>query len=255
MRLEVLETPDALAERGADLLAELLRDALAARGRATLAVSGGQTPGATLAALARRDVDWEHVHVLQVDERIAPDGHPERNLGLLRRSFLGQLAGPTPSLHAMPVTAGDAEVAAARYAGLLVALAGAPPVLDVVQLGLGSDGHTASLVPDDPVLDVEDREVAVTQPYQGRRRLTCTFPLLARARQRVWLVSGAAKASAVARVQAGDRRLPAARLPQRDSHWLLDRAAATALDRSAVPASTTALPDPTTAATREEQRP
>ena len=235
MRLEVLDTPDALAERGADVLAGALRDAIAGRGRATLAVSGGRTPGAMLAALARREVAWELVHVLQVDERIAPDGHPERNLLLLRRSLLDRLAGPAPVLHAMPVTAADPDDAAARYADLLVALVGAPPVLDVVQLGMGPDGHTASLVPEDPVLDVTDREVAVTQAYQGRRRLTCTFPLLARARQRVWLVSGADKAPALARVHAGDRSLPAARLPLQDSHWLLDRAAAAELDRPRAP--------------------
>ena len=235
MTLEVLETPEELAAHAADILAELLREAVAARGRATLAVSGGRTPGAMLAALARRDVAWQHVHVLQVDERIAPDGHPERNLVLLRRSLLGQLAGPTPTLHAMPVTAADPEVAAARYAGLLVALAGTPPVLDVVQLGMGADGHTASLVPDDPVLDVTDREVAVTGPYQGRRRLTCTFPLLARARHRVWLVSGADKASALARVHADDHTLPAARLPPRNARWLVDRTAAAELVRPPAP--------------------
>lgn len=233
MSVEVLETPEGLAERAADVLADALREAVAARGRATLAVSGGRTPGAMLTALARRDVAWQHVHVLQVDERIAPDGHPERNLVLLRRSLLGHLAGPTPMLHPMPVTATDPEAAAARYAGLLVALAGTPPVLDVVQLGMGADGHTASLVPDDPVLEVADREVAVTGPYQGRRRLTCTFPLLARARQRVWLVSGADKASALARVHAGDHTLPAARLPPRDARWLVDREAAAELDHPA----------------------
>ena len=235
MTLEVLATPDALAERGADVLAEALRDAIAVRGRATLAVSGGRTPGAMLAVLARREMAWEHVHVLQVDERIAPDGHPERNLVLLRRSLLGQLRGPAPMLHAMPVTAADLEAAAARYAGLLVALAGAPPAIDVVQLGMGADGHTASLVPGDPVLDVTDREVAVTAPYQGRRRLTCTLPLLSRARRRVWLVTGADKAPTLARVHAGDRSLPAARLPQRDSRWLVDHAAAAELDRPPAP--------------------
>lgn len=235
MTLEVLETPELLAERGADVLADALRDAIEARGRATMAVSGGRTPGATLAALARRELDWEHVHVLQVDERIAPDGHPERNLGLLRHSLLGQLGGPAPTIHAMPVTAASAEDAAAHYAGLLVALAGAPPVLDVVQLGMGVDGHTASLVPGDPVLDVDDRDVAVTAPYQGRRRLTCTFALLARARQRLWLVTGAGKGDALARVLAGDLALPAARLPRRSSLWLVDRAAAAELDRSAHP--------------------
>ena len=250
MRLEVLETPAALAERGAQVLAETLRTAVEHRGRATIAVSGGSTPGAMLAALARRPVPWEHVHVLQVDERFAPDGHPDRNLGLLHERFLGALPGTTPTLHAMPVAAGDPDTAATRYAALLAELAGDPPVLDVVQLGMGSDGHTASLVPGDPVLDVDDRDVAVTGPYQGRRRLTCTFPLLARARQRVWLVSGAAKADALARVLAGDPALPAARVPRSASAWLVDRAAAAALDPN--PPDPTDL-DPIDDPTHEEE--
>lgn len=222
----MLETAEALAERGADVLAGALRAAVRERGQATLAVSGGTTPGATLAALARREVAWAHVHVLQVDERIAPDGDADRNLSLLRARLLAGLPEPGPTLHAMPVTAADPWEAAAAYAERLVVLAGDPPVLDVVQLGLGADGHTASLVPGDPVLDVVDRDVAVTGTYQGRRRLTATFPLLSRARQRVWLVAGADKAAALAGVQAGDRALPAARLPRHDARWLVDRAAA-----------------------------
>lgn len=242
MTLEVLRSPDALAERGAEVLAHLVRSAVAERGRATVALSGGSTPGAMLAALARRPVPWEQVHVVQVDERFAPDGHPDRNLTLLCERFLAALPGATPTLHPMPVTAADPDRAAARYAAELVELAGDPPVLDIVQLGMGSDGHTASLVPGDPVLEVGGSEVAVTGPYQGRRRLTCTFPLLARARRRVWLVGGATKADALARVLAGDRTLPAARVSRRASVWLVDRAAAAELDLTDDP-------------TLEEQRP
>lgn len=230
MRLETLDDADQLAERAADVLAEALRSAVRERGHATVAVSGGRTPGAMLAALARREVAWARVHLLQVDERIAPDGHAERNLTLLRDRLLDRLPAPGPTLHAMPVTAADPEEAAEAYARGLAALAGDPPVLDVVQLGLGADGHTASLVPGDPVLDVVDRDVAVTGPYEGRRRLTLTFPLLSRARQRVWLVAGADKSAALARVRAGDRALPATRLPRADSRWLVDRAAAGGLD-------------------------
>lgn len=230
MRLEILDDADELAERAADVLAEALRSAVRERGHATVAVSGGRTPGAMLAALARREVAWARVHLLQVDERIAPDGHAERNLTLLRDRLLDRLPGAGPTLHAMPVTAADPEEAAEAYARGLAVLAGDPPVLDVVQLGLGADGHTASLVPGDPVLDVADRDVAVTGAYEGRRRLTLTFPLLWRARQRVWLVAGADKAAALARVRAGDRALPATRLPRDDSRWLVDRAAAGGLD-------------------------
>lgn len=230
VHLEVLDGADGLAARGADLLARLVRRAVDARGRAIVALSGGSTPGAMLTALAQRPVPWERVHLVQVDERLAPDGHPDRNLELLRERLLTALPGPGPRVHPAPVTLHDPDAAAARYADELAELAGSPPVLDVVQLGLGADGHTASLVPDDPVLEVVDREVAVTGRYAGWPRLTCTFPLLERARQRVWLVSGAAKADVLARVLAGDERLPAARLSRRASRWLVDRAAAADLD-------------------------
>lgn len=232
LTLEVLERPATLGESGAQVLAAAPRAGVEHRGHATLAVSGGSTPGAMLAALARHPMPWEQVHIVQVDERIAPDGHPDRNLALLHERFLAALIGTAPTIHAMPVTTADPDTAARRYAALLVELAGDPPVLDVVQLGMGSDGHTASLVPDDPILDVGDRDVAVTGPYHDRRRLTCTFPLLSRARQRVWLISGAAKADALARVLAGDRSLPAARVPRRAFRWLVDRAAAAEFDRA-----------------------
>lgn len=231
MTLEVLATPEALAERGAEVLAQALSAAAAQRGRAVVGVSGGSTPGAMLAALARRPVPWERVHVVQVDERVAPDGHPDRNLELLRERFLSALPGTAPTLHPLPVTTGDPDTVADRYTAELVELAGEPPVLDLVQLGLGSDGHTASLLPADPVLEVHDRDVAVTGPYQGRRRLTCTFPLLDRARRRVWLVAGASKADALARVLAGDTSLPATHVTRWASTWLVDRAAAARLDR------------------------
>lgn len=229
MSLEVLDSPAQLADRAAQVIARSLQAAVDERGRATLAVSGGSTPGRMLTALARRDLPWERIEVFQVDERIAAPEHPDRNLGLLRSCLLVQLPGPGPRVHPLPVELADPDVAATRAAVLLAERAGDPPVLDVVQLGLGADGHTASLVPGDPALAVTDRDIAVTGPYQGRRRLTATFPLLARARQRVWLVSGGTKAGALARVLAGDRSLPAARVPTDHTCWLVDRDAAARL--------------------------
>lgn len=228
--LEILTTPETLAERAAEVLAAALSSAVEARGQATLAVSGGSTPGAMLAALAQRPVPWAQVHVLQVDERVTPDGHPDRNLTQLQERLVAAVPGIGPRLHAMPVLGDDLTRAARRYAEVLVDLAGDPPVLDVIQLGMGADGHTASLVTGDPVLDITDHDVAPTGVYQGRRRLTCTFPVLARARQRIWLVSGAAKADALARVLADDTALPASRLPKHASLWLVDTTAAAHLD-------------------------
>jgi polyphosphate glucokinase len=165
-------------------------------------VSGGSTPGPMFAALGGR-LPWEKVTIYQVDERVAPDGHPDRNLTLLERSLPG---GGVVDVRPMPVTADDLEEAAARYASEL------PERLDLVHLGLGPDGHTASLVPGDPVLEVRDRDVALTGEYQGRRRMTLTYPALDRARRILWLVPGDDKADALARLRAGDESIPAGRV-------------------------------------------
>src|SRR5258705_7493126 len=109
----------------------------------------------------------------------------------------------------MPVEAPDLEAAASRYAETLWAIAGSPPVFDLVHLGLGADGHTASLVPGDPVLDVTDADVAVTRPYQGRRRMTLTFPIINRSRRVLWLVTGREKAGALVRLRNRDPSIPA----------------------------------------------
>lgn len=174
-----------------------------------------------LRALAREDVPWARVHLLQVDERVAPDGDPDRNLTALRESFTAPAR-----LHPMPVEFDDLDAAAARYDDTLTSVAGSPPVLDLVHLGLGGDGHTASLVPGDPVLDVGDRDVAVTGPYQGRRRMTLTYPALDRARQVLWLVTGGDKAAMLARLCDGDRTIPAGRVGASQAVVFADRGAA-----------------------------
>ena len=147
-----------------------------------MALSGGHTPWLMLRALAAEEVPWEAVEVLQVDERVAPAGHVDRNLTPLREGLLGPTPLRAEQIHAMPVEAPDLEAAAAAYAETLQRLAGTPPILDFVHLGLGADGHTASLVPGDPVLEVTAADVAVTGVYQGRRRMTLTYPMIDRAR-------------------------------------------------------------------------
>lgn len=246
MTIEVVDATTDLAHRGADVIAVWLRAAVADRGVATLAVSGGRTPGDLLAELATRDVPWAHLHLIQVDERLAPDGHGDRNLELLRRRFLDHRPLPDDHVHLLPVDDPDPLAAAARFSARLAAVAGS--VIDVVQLGLGADGHTASLVPGDPAVEVTDRDVALTDVYQGRRRLTLTLPVLARARRRLWVIGGHEKAWALARVLAGDRSLPAARVPGDDSVWLVDRDAAAELPAHLMPGPTQ---DPATGPTRD----
>jgi 6-phosphogluconolactonase len=226
VKLEVLADARAVALRGAERVAAACRTAVAARGRCAIAVSGGRTPWAMLRALSGEDVPWGVVEIFQVDERIAPDGDSERNLTQLRAS-LPQEARLVP----MPVEASDLESAAGDYERALARAVGAPPVLDLVHLGLGSDGHTASLVPGDPALGVVDRDVAVTGPYQGTRRMTLTYPALERAREVLWLVTGADKATALPRLYAGDRAIPAGRVRSDRAFALVDRAAAALLER------------------------
>jgi 6-phosphogluconolactonase len=225
---EVLEDDGAVARRGAAIVATDAREAVAARGRFLLAVSGGRTPWRMLAALAGEDVPWSAVHLFQVDERVAPAGDPDRNLTHIRDSLLGRVALPAGNLHAMPVEgdAKDLPAAAARYGRELESLAGAPAVLDLAHLGLGPDGHTASLVPGDPVLAVTDRAVALAGPYQGHRRMTLTYPVLDGARRILWLATGAEKRPMLARLRAGDRSIPAGRVASERALLLTDRAAA-----------------------------
>jgi 6-phosphogluconolactonase len=212
MKMEMLADADAAAQAAAEFIAAEARAAVAARGRFVMAVSGGRTPWIMLKALAGEDVPWPAIYVAQVDERVAPAGHPDRNLTHLRESLLEHAPVKPEQVLAMPVESSDLQAAAASYAESLRAIAAAPPVLDLVHLGLGPDGHTASLVPGDPVLDVTDRDAALTGLYQGRRRMTLTYPILNRARRVLWLVTGGDKAEMLNRLLAGDQSIPAGRV-------------------------------------------
>lgn len=229
MKLKVLDDADAVARSAAAFIAAKARQAVAARGRFNLAVSGGRTPREMLRVLAGEKMPWENVHVVQVDERVAPAGHADRNFTHLRASLFAQALLRPGHVHAMPVGAPDLEAAAERYARKLQKIAGSPPVLDLVHLGLGPDGHTASLVSGDPVLEMTDADVAMTAVYQGRRRMTLTYPILNRSRQVLWVVTGSEKAAMLARLRAGDRSIPAGRVRQDRALVIADRAAASEL--------------------------
>jgi 6-phosphogluconolactonase len=226
MKVETFPDADAVAAAAARLIAAEARAAVAARGRFCFAVSGGHTPWQMLGALAGEDVPWAAVHLFQVDERVAPAGDPDRNLTHMRESLLSKVSLPAGQLHAMPVEEKDLDAAAARYAQDLESVAGRPPVLDLVHLGLGPDGHTASLVPGDRALEVSSADVSLAGPYQGRRRMTLTYPVLDRARKILWVLTGAEKVPMLKRLEAGDRTIPAGRVRADRAVILADAAAA-----------------------------
>jgi 6-phosphogluconolactonase len=226
MKIEVYSDADAVALEAAKLIAKAAQEAVATRGKFVMAVSGGKTPWIMLRDLAQQEVPWSGVHVVQVDERIAPDGDPDRNLTHLRESLLEHSPLRPEQIQAMPVESEDVEAACAQYALTLKTIAGSPPVLDLVHLGLGPDGHTASLVPRDSVLEVKDADVALTGIYQNRRRMTLTYPIINRSRRVLWLVTGSEKTGMLARLQTGDVSIPAGRVRRNHAVVLADRAAA-----------------------------
>ncbi|HEY1757074.1 MAG TPA: 6-phosphogluconolactonase [Bryobacteraceae bacterium] len=226
MELEVFDDAESVARHAAMAIAADARAAVDARGRFTFAVSGGHTPWIMLRALASQNVPWAGVHIFQVDERIAPEGDPDRNLTHLRESLLQYAPLPPEQIHAMPVESADLEAAASEYSASLSSVAGSPAVLDLVHLGLGPDGHTASLVPGDPVLNVTKADVALTGIYQGRRRMTLTYPALNRARRILWVVTGAEKVGMLQRLIDGDVSIPSGRVRREQAAVMADRAAA-----------------------------
>jgi 6-phosphogluconolactonase len=226
MKLEVFGDDEAAASAAAGMIAVEARAAAAARSRFVMAVSGGRTPWIMLRALAGEDVPWDSVRIVQVDERVAPDGDPDRNLTHLRDSLLNHTPISPEHIHAMPVESPDLEVAAAQYASTLSEIAGSPPTLDLVHLGLGPDGHTASLIPGDPVTGVTDADVALTGVYQGHRRMTLTYPAINRARRILWLATGKEKVAMLARLLQGDPSIPAGRVSREQAVIVVDRAAA-----------------------------
>ena len=226
METKILADISAVAKAAAQIIASEARAAVLARGKFIMAVSGGKTPWLMLRALSDEEVPWAHIHVFQVDERIAPAGDPDRNLTHLRESLLSHAPLSPEQIYAMPVEEKDLAAAARLYSSTLEAITGFPAVLDLAHLGLGADGHTASLVPNDPVLNVTDADVALTGIYQKRRRMTLTYPLLNRSRQILWVATGAEKIEMLARLRAGDTSIPAGRIRRENALVLADRASA-----------------------------
>ena len=226
LRVEVERDAEAAARRGAVEIAQAARTAVDANGSFAIAVSGGTTPWAMFRALSDHDVPWDAVGIWQVDERIAPRGHDDRGLTHLDASLPDDARS---RIVAMPVDGLDpsddvaCEAAASAYSATL------PDAFDVIHLGLGDDGHTASLAPGDPVLEVRDRDVAITGVYRGRRRMTLTFPVLDRALRILWIATGAPKAEPLRTLVARDQSIPAARVTTPDQLAIVDLEAAGSL--------------------------
>lgn len=215
--LEVLDDAEAAGRRAADLVAEAVEKAVAAGRRFAWAISGGEGPAPLFRALGGLELPWSQIDTWQVDERVAPADDRARNRTSQTRDLpLEAVDG----IRWMPVEDEDLEAAAARHA------AGLPERFDLVHLGIGADGHTASLVPGDPVLETGDRDVAVTGPYEGLRRMTLTYPGLARADRVLWFVTGGEKRAAVEQLLRGDPAIPAVHVAVSDQVCVADRAAA-----------------------------
>ncbi len=224
MKIEIFADSDAAARAGALFIANEARSAVAERGKFLLAVSGGKNPWAMLKLLASEVLPWERIHIFQIDERIAPAGDPDRNLTHLLES-LKTASIALENIHSMPVNGIDPIEGAKSYEETLIRICGIPPILDLAHLGLGPDGHTASLVPNDPVLTVGERDVAITGIYQDRCRMTLIYPMINRSRKILWLATGAEKAPMIARLKDADPSIPAGRISQENALLFADEAA------------------------------
>ena len=226
MYIDVQPDADAVAREAAQFVQRCAANAIQERGQFLFALSGGRTPWQMLAVLRTLPLDWSRFHVFQVDERVAPAGDPARNLTHIFQSLADHVPLSKESVHAMPVEHPNAQAACAEYASTLKQVAGDAAVLDLVHLGLGADGHTASLLPGDEALHVTQHDVAMTAPYQGHNRMTLTFPALNRARSIMWLLSGADKAEMLGRMKRGDESIPAGRISTANATVFADRLAA-----------------------------
>lgn len=228
MELQILPDAEAAANRAAEIIAAFARERIRLSGRFLFAVSGGSTPWKMLRQLADTDLPWDSMALFQTDERIAPDGDPQRNLTRIRENLLHHSALSQEQIHAMPVEQTDLEAAAQDHSRLLRELCGDPPALDLIHLGLGEDGHTASLLPGDPACNSREL-IAISNEYQGLRRMTMTYPTINAARRRLWIVTGANKRPMLKRLYHGDSGIPAGLVERDNAVILADQDAAEGL--------------------------
>jgi 6-phosphogluconolactonase len=228
MQPVTLADADSVAEEACRRIVRAAQAAQRQRGRFSLALAGGSTPRRAYERLARADVDWQRVHVFWGDERALPPDHRHSNQRMARAAWLDSVSIPPTQIHPMPADLEDLDAAAQGYTQTLRRELGAPPRLDLILLGLGEDGHTASLFPGSAALMEKERLVVATAAPAIAPRLTLTPAAIRAAREILFLVTGAAKAPALRRVLHGAHdpwALPPHAIHRNDAVWLVDRAA------------------------------
>lgn len=214
MEIRTFQSADQVAKEAASYIADRIRENIARKGHFTFAISGGRTPWAMIKELAKEDLPWEKTFLFQVDERIAPDTHPDRNLTQLFKVIEGSKLVLRLNIFPMRVNAEDLSEACADYESHINRMTGNGK-LDLIHLGIGTDGHTASLVPDDPILEVMEKGVDITgNAYQGRLRMSLTYPLINQAEKILWVITGEEKAEMLNRLLHKDQSIPAGKIDQ-----------------------------------------
>lgn len=226
MEIRTFQSANEVAKEAANYIADRIRESLTKKGFFTMAISGGRTPWEMIKELANEDLEWEKVFLFQVDERMAPDGHPDRNLTQLFNSIQGTKLMTRLNIFPMHVIAEDLDQACQEYADSIQRITETGK-LDLIHLGIGTDGHTASLIPGDEVLEVQDKSIALTShPYQGRNRMTLTYPLINEAEKILWVVTGEEKAEMLERLLQKDPSIPAGKINQTHAILLTEESAA-----------------------------
>ena len=244
--LEILPDKPALVQRALALVVETIHSAVAAQGYCTLALAGGSTPKPLYSGLAEQDLPWEQIYIFWGDERYVPVDHPDSNAGMAKTVWLDRVPIPPDHILITPTLEGDPPTSASQYEAMVRAVFGGlqgispdqVPQFDLILLGMGDDGHTASLFPHTEALAVSDRLITVGNKGSDPR-ITFTVPLLNHSRQVRFLVSGADKQTALAQVFAADgddQAYPSRQVrPRGTLRWLLDRQAVGDLDLSQIP--------------------
>lgn len=229
MEIRTFQSSNKVAKEAAIYIADRIRKQLAVKDFFTMAISGGRTPWEMIKKLATEDLPWDRINLFQVDERVAPDGHPDRNLTQLFNSIQDTKLMTQINIFPMHVVAEDIQQACEEYSETIQRVT-KNGKFDLVHLGIGTDGHTASLIPGDGVLNVQDKDVAMTDhPYQGRQRMTLTYPIINRSEKILWVVTGEEKAEMLNKLLQQDPNIPAGKISQHRAILLTEECAAIAL--------------------------